>query len=344
MKRFWVIFTMIFALFMFPVLSQSNDTLEDETLEEETLEGEETPSGPSGETTGASETGEATVSGGPDSGVMWTDKNGTIFANSKVRFVLQASDGISEVDFIEYQVDKSDFQKYTGKIQILEDGPHTITYRAVDKAGNREVDRVYNITIDNKAPQIMLLPARPFFIKEGRNYSSQGNSFTLRILDEYSGVKSSGYGINGSELKAYNDEVISLSSVGTQMINVNAEDNLRNKTINNFVIEVDGEKPTVNITPTNKLIQIAEKQYAKRRTGFNVTGDDKGSGIGQIMVRIDGSQEWQIYTETLYFKDEKSHTIEAKAIDNVGNESEVSKLTFVTDDNAPKTEIKTEVE
>ena len=63
-----------------------------------------------------------------------------------------------------------------------------------------------------------------------------------------------------------------------------------------------------------------------------------------IMVRIDGSEEWQTYTDTIYFDTEKEHSIEAKAIDAVGNESEIVSSRFIVDDNPPTTKLKTSVE
>ncbi len=342
MKRFWVVATVVFTLFMLPLLSQD----EMEGLEEvEGLEKEgEKPSAPaSGES--AATGSEAGLQGEPGKGVTWKDTNGVLYGNSKVKFVLESKDSVSAVDFIEYRIDSGDFRKYQGPIELNEDGPHTITYRSVDKAGNREADKIFNVTIDNKAPEMVVLPARSFFVRDGKRYSSLGNSFSFRVTDEHSGVKTARYGINSENLADYNNEVIRLGNPGAQLIRFQATDNLGNVTSkDNLVIEVDGDKPTVEIKPSSQLVEVQGRQYAKKNTGFDVTGNDAGSGIGQILVRIDGGEEWQTYSKTLFFSKETDHTIEAKAVDAVGNESEVVKLSFVTDDNPPTTIIKTELE
>lgn len=340
MKRFWVVATVVFTLFMLPLASQ--DELENlEELEGVETEGEQ-PSAPAGETTTTTDAG---LQGEPGKGVTWKDENGVLYANSKVKFVLESKDSVSEVDFIEYKIDEGDFRKYQGPIELNDDGAHTITYRSVDKAGNREADKIFNVTIDNKSPEMQVLPARPFYVRDGKRYSSLGNSFTFRVTDEHSGVKSARYGINSENLTDYNNEVIRLGNPGAQLIRFQAVDNLSNTTSrDNLVIEVDGEKPSVEIQPTNQLVEVQGRQYAKKNTGFNVTGQDSGAGIGQILVRIDGGEEWQTYTKTLYFSKETDHTIEAKAVDAVGNESDVVKMTFVTDDNPPTTIIKTELQ
>jgi predicted lipoprotein with Yx(FWY)xxD motif len=89
---------------------------------------------------------------------------------------------------------------------------------------------------------------------------------------------------------------------------------------------------------------LGDKMYAKRRTGFKINGTDNGSGVEQILIRVDGAQEWTTYSNVLYFDTEKEHSIEAKAIDAVGNESDVRKITFIVDDNPPTTDLRANVE
>src|SRR5690606_18129220 len=132
----------------------------------------------------------------------------------------------------------------------------------------------------------------PFHVKDGRNYTSPGNFFTIRVTDQFSGVKSVEYSVNSNELKPYSGEIIKLETAGTQFVKYRAMDNLGNKTINgNMVIEVDSEKPVVSIVTTSPLFEVGEKQYARRNTGFVVKGTDSGSGVARIMVRLDGSTE-----------------------------------------------------
>ncbi len=280
--------------------------------------------------------------------VIWKAPNGELYATSKVHFALSATDNLSEVDFIEYKQDDSQFQKYQGPFTIADEGNHLIQYRAVDKAGNREIDHVYNITVDNTAPEVRVIPATGFYVSNGKNYSAKGNSFSIRVVDNLSGVKSIQFGVNSTEMKAYNNDVVKFQEAGTQLIQFRAEDNVGNKTIEgNLLVEVDDEKPTIEIIPTIALTQVTtasgEKSYAKRHTGFRLKAVDNGSGIQSIMVKIDGATEWQSYTDVLYF-DSNPHTITAKAVDFVGNQSEEKTLSFTVDDNPPTTELKTTAE
>lgn len=283
-------------------------------------------------------TGEKEKAGGP---AYWTNpESGVNFSNSKTTFALKASDTLSEVDYIEYKINEGSFQKYQGPFNLSEEGPHTIVYRGVDKAGNRETDRVFNVTVDNIAPQVTLLPGMAFIVKDGKSFTAPGNSLTIRVQDDYSGVKSVKYSINSGTMSDYTGEVLRLSEPGTHLVNYSAEDNLGNKmNAGNLLVEVDAEKPTVELAPTHPLVTIGAKKFARRNTGFRVTAMDSGSGVTNILIRLDGSQEWQTYSDVLKFDTEKEHSIEAKAVDAVGNESEVKKITFIVDDNPPKTEL-----
>ena len=279
---------------------------------------------------------------------LWTNQeSGQLYANSSVKFILDANDNLSKTDYIEYKIDDGEFIRYSAPITIAKEGPHNITYRSADRAGNREFDHSFNVVIDNTAPEVELTPAKPFVEKDGRLFTSPGNIFVIRAIDEHSGVKSIRYGVNSKAEASYEEgRTVQLSESGSQLIRYDALDYLGNRTIGGSVlVEVDGSRPVVSIQPTKPLRQIEEDQYARRSTGFTVNATDEGgAGISQVMVRIDASQEWQVYNNTLYFATEKEHTIDAKAIDAVGNESEIVSIRFKLDDNPPVTKIRTSVE
>ncbi|MCB1175749.1 MAG: hypothetical protein KDK39_19395 [Leptospiraceae bacterium] len=338
-NRLWLLMSLLVSLTLItPLFAQTGD----EAAEEEAVSpGEESTDTTTETTTTTTSTATETASA---SAKLWkNEKTNTIYANSAQKFALSASDDLSNVDYIEYRIDDGNFQKYTGPLNVPDEGAHTIVYRAVDKAGNVEVDRVYNVIIDNSQPEIQIIPAKPFVNQNGRTYTSPGNTFTIRATDKYSGLKPAGikYSVNGTALKSYNGtDAIKLTENGSQLIQYEAEDNLGNKASGTVLVNVDGEKPRVEIKPTNPLMHVGDKIYARRSTGFVVKGEDSGSAVDQILIKIDGSDEWQAFSDTIYFDEEKSHKIEAKAVDYVGNESETVTLEFFVDDNPPTTELK----
>lgn len=361
MKRFWI-YTLVLSLILGAsvVFAQNEGTDNNEGSEPYAEDGSASNQG--GENTGANGTSEGGAAGnqqgatneqsggqqaggkkepGAQGAVLWNDpESGTNFANSRVKFELRASDTLSDVDYIEYKVDEGDYQKYQGAITLSQEGDHTIVFRSVDKAGNKEKGKVYNVTIDNTHPQVIVLPGMAFIEKDSKKYTAPGNSLILRVSDNQSGVKTVKYSINSETLTDYKGEVIRLSSPGTHLIKYFAEDNLGNKTVGgNILVEVDAEKPVVEIVTTQPLIKVGPKQFAQKNTGFKVHAVDEGSGVDQILVRIDGNQEWQTYSNVLQFQEEADHTLEVKAVDAVGNESETKTIQFTVDDKAPKTDL-----
>ena len=151
--------------------------------------------------------------------------------------------------------------------------------------------------------------------------------------------------MNSSSREKYEEgRVVQLSDPGSQLIQYEALDNLGNRTLGgSILVDVDNTRPKIAIQPTQPLRQVNGDRYARRSTGFRVTAEDDGAGIAQVMVRIDGAQEWQAYNNTLYFAVETEHTVEAKAVDAVGNESEVVVSRFKVDDNPPITKLRTSI-
>ncbi len=278
---------------------------------------------------------------------LWTNtQSGQLYANSSVKFILDSIDNISSIDYIEYSLNESEYVRYSAPITIVKEGPHNISYRAVDRAGNKEFRRSFHVIVDNTPPEVALTPAKAFIEKDGRLFTSPGNTFTIRAADRYSGVKSIRFGVNTPAKQDYDSgRIVQLSEPGSQLIQYEAQDHLGNTSKGGSVlVEVDNAHPVISIHPSHPLRQANGSSYASRVTGFTVSAKDEGAGIAAIFVRIDDSQEWQAYSSTLFFAAEKAHSIAAKAIDAVGNESEVVRMSFIVDDNPPITKLRASIE
>ena len=275
---------------------------------------------------------------------VWTNPvTGVVYANSNVKLILESQDDLSQVSHIEYRIDGGKFNRYTAPISILEEGSRNIIYRAIDLAGNSESLRSYSITIDNTPPQISVHPAKVFASVNDRFYSGNGNSFAIKALDELSGVSSIQYGINEAPNTIYKKGTnIILSGEGVKLISCKATDNLGHENKMNMLVEIDNIAPTVAIQASNSLINVGDKDFAQKSTSFSVKSLDSGSGLASIFVRVDGSPNWDEYTNPIFFEEETEHTIEAKAIDVVGNESEVVILQVTIDELPPTSKLRLE--
>ena len=264
-----------------------------------------------------------------------------LFINSKTAFELVTGDDLSGVDYIEYKINDGEFSRYTIPITLSKEGPATITYKATDKVGNREGAQVINIIVDNTAPQVTVKSAEPLYVSGNTSYSSPRNSYQLVATDAISGVKQVVYSVDNDAKQEYKNQPIKIEKPGFHVINFYAVDNAGNiSPENSFIVNIDGIKPTVEIKESMPYIMINGKRYAKKETVFTLHAFDGQSGIKQILVRKDGETDFVPYVEPLTFGTSGEHVIEAKAVDNVGNESDIARVDFSNDIKAPSTIIK----
>lgn len=279
-----------------------------------------------------------------------TDANGTTaspavsagtFVNSKAAFELVSNDDLSGVDYVEYKVNDGDYMKYTTPLTFQKEGVTTITYRTIDKVGNRENAQVRTITVDNTAPTVSLTPVEQIYVSGNSQFASLKNTYKINAEDKVAGIKEVWYSIDNEPKQKYTGQPIKIEKSGFHVITYSAIDNANNSSSDaSYIINVDGIKPTVEIKESIPFVIIEGKTFAKKDTIFNITAKDGQSGVSKILVKVPGSTDFVPYVEPITISTPGEHTIEAKSIDNVGNESDVAKTTFFYDVKAPKTEIK----
>ena len=292
-------------------------------------------------------------------GNIYNDGKNT-YATSQAKFELTATDNISNLDYIEFSIgDISRYSVYGHPFSIDKEGPHKIVYRSVDRVGNKEEDNIFNVIIDNTGPTMNFALNKAPIVIDGKRYLAPGTKLEIRATDNYSGVKSVEYSANGSDWQPYKDGIV-LDKAGAAQLKYRAIDNLGNKSenlsgfstatpgqgatpedlavINSLYVE--NTPPVVMITPSQRWINVDGKKYSRRDNSYLVEAQDAESGVANIFVKVDGAAEWQIYSGKLVFQTEGPHSIEAKAADKVGNESQPVKVEFIVDDNPPKTTIR----
>lgn len=305
------------------------------------------------ETTDTTSTTTETTTSGQAGARIYSDGKMT-YATSETKFELKSLDQLSSLSYIEYKIDDSVFQTYHHPFSIPDEGLHRIVYRGVDKVGNREPDNVYVVTIDNTGPTVTLSTDKALHEDGDKHYNVVNSKVYLKASDRLSGVQKIEYSMNGGEYQTYAGP-ITLEGTGMHQIRYRAIDNLGNvstttrrggkdgetttTTIETFTILVDNTAPDVRLHSSERLIHYGGKIYARRSNTFSVHANDDASGVDRIMIKIDDEADFQPYTLPFNFNSEGNHVIEAKAIDNVGNESETIRLELIVDDNPPRTTI-----
>lgn len=268
-------------------------------------------------------------------------KKADLYVNSKSSFEISAQDDSSTVDYIEYKIGEMDYAKYTSPITILKEGVNRLTYRAVDKAGNKEPAKALVVVVDNTAPTVKIVPSEILYNLDGYNFGSKNVTYTISAIDALSGVKEIKYSINGGDMRSYDNQPIKLEKAGVNLIKYSAVDNSGNSSSESIlVVTLDDVKPEVEIQGNTPLVIIDGKTYSRKGNSFAIKAVDGQSGIKRILIKLDKNSDFVPYAEPITIDAQGEHTIEAKAIDNVGNESETKKVSFAVDVNPPTTQIR----
>jgi hypothetical protein len=270
-----------------------------------------------------------------------SETKSALYVNFKSTFDLISQDDLSTVDFVEYRINDGEYIKYTGPISLSKEGPTTITYRAIDKVGNRENAQILNVIVDNTPPVASLKPLDPVYMDKGTIFASPKTRYGITAEDSSAGVKEIIYYIDNDPKQKYTGNPITINKSGFHVINYFAVDNAGNQSNEqSYVVNVDAGQPTVEIIESQPFIKVNDKTFARVGTTFKVTAKDGESGVAKVLVKVDDATEFVPYVEDLAFNTSGEHKISAKAIDNVGNESDVVTITFFYDIKPPQTSIK----
>ncbi len=264
------------------------------------------------------------------------------YANSSTKIRLTASEEVSDLYKIEYSINNNEYKRYKEPIQISEEGPHQIFYRSYDIVGNIEFKNIVPVIIDNTPPMISAVINAFFIEKEGKFIISSQNSPTLSafVVDQYSGVKSVEYSINDpSKMQKYEGD-IPLDTPGDHTILLRSTDNLDNTSKEEkIMVHVDAVPPIVTISFSDKVVEKEGKKFSSKNNKVMIKAEDNAAGIAAIYVKIDDMKFFQPYTSPITLILKGNRVIEAKAVDKVGNESEVVKEEIIIDADAPQTSL-----
>lgn len=282
----------------------------------------------------------------------------TTYANSKVQFKLNTRDNVL-TDRIEYRLDDGAAQVYSAPFTISVEGKHSIIYYGTDKLGNKEDEKIFKVTIDNTPPEISVTTNKPLLRMGGKLFASKNTSFTVNAADALSRIEKTEY--SSDPVKGYAEYVtpFNIVSDGEMELRVKSVDNVANAVEafslkildeNNQEVELkeaavkifmDNIAPVVEIKADKEFVLKEGKNIAAMDYKYAVNAADNESGIALVMVRTDGKGEFMPYKGEVTFSTNGEHIIEAKGVDKMGNQSNVSVLSVYVDVTPPQTIIET---
>jgi hypothetical protein len=256
---------------------------------------------------------------------------------------LIAEDSESSIKNIEYSVNGQPIKRYSGPISFTEEGRHFVAYRAIDNAGNISQEKIYSCIVDDTPPYLSATASGPAYMAGDVAYITDNTSIILRSEDELSGVQAIYIGLNDSGYWRFTGSA-AVEKEGKHTGKAYAVDNVGNKTsVYRMEAYVDNTPPTVTIEPKYDFANLQGSIYTSTKNQYTVTAEDAISGVKEIKVSIDRG-EYFTYTEPIKIQDTGYHSIRAKAVDYLNNESNATELTFFIDAKTPQADVEISID
>lgn len=216
---------------------------------------------------------------------------------------LTAVDAHSGVGRIDYAVDTDVMQQYDTPFTISDEGTHTISYRATDRAGNRETTQTATVRIDGSSPVT------------AQDVPSQWSSATVNVhltaADLYSGVAATYYSLDGGLPSTLATSVTPISAEGTTTLSYRSLDILGNtEPVSTKLVRIDR---TVPHTTDN-----APSDWSASPVTVSLTASDSASGVSGTWYRVNAGAV-TTYTAGILVSVQGTTTIEYGSRDTAGN-------------------------
>ena len=257
------------------------------------------------------------------------------YAPLTASFVLSAEDSESTLKEIQYSVDGSPIALYKEPISFNTEGRHIIAYRAIDQTGNISSEKIYSVVIDGTPPDGIATIEGSVYLQGEYVYITRDSAIVLWAEDNLSGVDRIYVKLDNTDYVTYSEPLI-ITEEGFHTAESYAIDNVGNITPT-FVVQgyVDNSPPEISIVPMEDFIVVSNKNYTHKNNEYVIQASDDGAGIRVILVSFDGS-EYVSYSTSFKVQVSGYHTVRAKAIDNLDNESAPAEISFYVDVVPPK--------
>jgi hypothetical protein len=218
--------------------------------------------------------------------VGWNQTNTTV--------TLNATDTGSGVQFVRYSLSGAQTAPTINSsnpalVSITAEGTTTVTYLAVDNAGNNETSKSFVVNIDKTAP-VTTSNATPSPNAAGWNQTN--TTVTLTAMDSGSGVKSVRYSLSGAQTSATvsssNPASASITMEGTTTVTYTAVDTAgNNESSKSLAVKVDKSLPVISGMPSGCTLSPPKHQLVQVAT---ITASDALSGLAALTVTATSSE------------------------------------------------------
>jgi len=133
---------------------------------------------------------------------------GINYVRGDFKLALEAQDNVVGLDRLEYRLDQESTPRpYIEPIHFVTPGPHTVTYHAIDRAGNVEPSKTFTLYITESTPETTVATAQPLVVREGTAYSPAPNVLTFNVGNNQVGIQETLVSVDDAPFAPYHGPI-----------------------------------------------------------------------------------------------------------------------------------------
>jgi len=263
-----------------------------------------------------------------------------VYVSGTCSFTFEVDDDLSGAeDFVLVRMDGGEFKKVQKKLDPLQGGPHSIGYKGVDNVGNISEEKIYSFQVDALPPETNVAMRPQLVQHKGKFYGPKGLALKFIPSDNLSGVKSVEVDINDKMLPGVvqnKDGSMKCVKEGVYTITYFSSDKVDNREdVKQVVFTIDGTPPEVNASIDGPKHQAMAKLFISAKSSVHIDAKDNIAGVNRIEISKNGGPFIQ-YRGALRGLPEEAMQLTFRAVDNVGNVSEIQSKRITVDNTPPK--------
>ncbi len=234
---------------------------------------------------------------------------------------IQASDDLSGVGKISAEAGRlrQDSIETFLELKLPDSGRVDLKARAVDRVGNRSLELMKMLEVDDRPPQIEWKIEGPWTGRQDAPVIAEATQIHCRAEDGESGLKDLRADEDGSEIE---DPLFAGAwSEGPHALRCSAEDQLGNRASGEMNIRVDLSPPEMRISL--RSVNVAKdggEVFVRPPVSVFFEADDAPAGLERREISLDGGRNWEKVDASVEIP-EGVHPL-FRAVDRLGNSAE----------------------
>jgi hypothetical protein len=253
--------------------------------------------------------------------------------NTPVHVTLAARDALSGLAGFARATTNAAWVASPAATTLATTGQHTLTWRAVDNAGNGSAAQQTTVQVDLTPPTT----TATLDAVAVNGWYTRPVTVTLAAVDAGAGVFQTHYRLNGEANWRLYGGPFAVNGAGGQTVAYRSTDRaLNTEAAHTLTLALDTAPP---------LLQVAVSHPPATGNWYNgpmtvtAQASDSGAGVAALQANLDDSG-WQAYTAPLTFTPGALHTLQFRATDQVGHSALSTRLTLGIDTQPPTTTVR----